>query len=165
MSEPGGRGGPSGGRMRTETGPPRLENSAGGVVYRRCGNRIFFLLIRDPYENWGLPKGHLEPGETPQDAAKREIEEETGLDNLHLGGILPTIDWYFRDQEQLVHKYCRFFLFESPAGDPRPQLEEGISDCIWLTPDDAIRTLSYDNARKVVRAAKARLQPPPDPTD
>jgi 8-oxo-dGTP pyrophosphatase MutT (NUDIX family) len=60
------------------------ERSAGGVVYRMVDARPLFLLIRDSYRNWGFPKGHLEPGEPPERAALREVEEETGLGSLSL---------------------------------------------------------------------------------
>ena len=64
----------------------RLETSSGGVVYRMLDDGPHFLLIRDPYENWGLPKGHLEGGETPVEAAVREVMEETGLNELRVAG-------------------------------------------------------------------------------
>jgi ADP-ribose pyrophosphatase YjhB (NUDIX family) len=137
--------------------PVRIETSAGGVVYRRAPEGTFFLLIRDPYENWGLPKGHLERGETAQDAALREVAEETGIDRLELRGELGTIDWYFREGVDLIHKYCHFFLMETDAEETQPQLEEGISACLWLPLEDALRTLTYDNAREVLETAGRRV--------
>jgi 8-oxo-dGTP pyrophosphatase MutT (NUDIX family) len=55
----------------------RLETSAGGVVVRRDGSHALYLLIRDSYGNWGFPKGHVESGERPEDAAVREVQEFT----------------------------------------------------------------------------------------
>src|SRR3989304_2211891 len=91
-----GRGGRRGGRGRGAR-RARVETSAGGVVFR-CDPQAQVLLIRDPYENWGLPKGHIEGGETPEQAAVREVEEETGLADVSVIAPLPTIDWYFRDR-------------------------------------------------------------------
>jgi 8-oxo-dGTP pyrophosphatase MutT (NUDIX family) len=74
---------------RTKT---RRETSAGGVVVR-CGTdgpRV--LLIHDRHGNWGFPKGHVESGEDPADAARREIAEEAGLTGLVLHAPLGTID-------------------------------------------------------------------------
>ena len=143
--------------QQSTTSRTRRESSAGGVVYRH-GDDTRFLLIRDPYNNWGLPKGHIENGETAVEAAEREVREETGLTQLRSVAELPMIDWYFRDHGQLVHKYCRFFLMESPAGAARPQLAEGISDCRWLPFDEALATLTHDNARQVLRAAGELLR-------
>ena len=130
----------------------RVETSSGGVVFRHADD-VEFLLIRDPYDNWGLPKGHIEGGETPQQAALREVEEETGLRGLELVAQLPTIDWYFRDRGKLVHKFCHFFLLRCATGDPVPQLDEGITQCIWSPPPNAVDIVSYANARDVLRAA------------
>jgi 8-oxo-dGTP pyrophosphatase MutT (NUDIX family) len=130
------------------------EVSAGGIVFRRADDgKVRFLLIRDSYQNWGFPKGHLEDGETPAEAAVRESAEETGLETLVLHGPIRIIDWFFRFRGRFIHKYCHFFLLESRDGEPRPQKDEGISACRWCTYEEALDTLSYDNARGVLRRA------------
>lgn len=134
----------------------REEWSAGGVVLRRIRGVLHALLIKDPYGNWGLPKGHLEGAESPQEAGLREVEEETGLGDLKLGEKLRTINWYFRLKGKLIHKHCTFFLMTSAAGEPTPQESEGITDCAWLPLLEAIDEVGYENAREVLRDA-ARL--------
>jgi 8-oxo-dGTP pyrophosphatase MutT (NUDIX family) len=135
------------------------ETSAGGVVFRSGADGVArFLLIRDSYKNWGFPKGHLEPGEPPAEAARREVSEETGLEDLVLRGPIKVIDWYFRFRGKTIHKYCHFFLFECKRGEPVPQVEEGITECLWLPLDEALETISYDNARDVLRRAAEMQQ-------
>lgn len=129
------------------------ETSAGGVVYRRTESGLVVLLIKDSYRNWGFPKGHVEEGEQPSDAALREIREETGLTDLVLHGRVQDIDWFFRFKGRLIHKTCHFFLIESPGGEATPQRSEGISAVKWLPLEEALQTVSYANAREVLRAA------------
>jgi 8-oxo-dGTP pyrophosphatase MutT (NUDIX family) len=133
---------------------PELEVSAGGIVFRRPPEQLArFLLIRDSYDNWGFPKGHLEESETPAEAALRETAEETGLERLILQGPIRVIDWHFRFRGRHIHKYCHFFLFESPDGDAAPQRDEGITACRWCVLEEALEVLSYDNARGVLKRA------------
>ena len=127
------------------------------MVVRDRGGVHYVLVIRDPYQNWGLPKGHLEDGEGSGDAAMREVEEETGLADLVLGPELATIDWYFRTGGKLIHKFCAFYLMRSTEGEPVPEADEGITQCVWLTLDEAEARISYDNAREVVRVARELL--------
>ena len=134
------------------------ERSAGGVVYRMDGGRALYLLIRDSYKNWGFPKGHLEVDEPPELAAVREVQEETGLDDLALRGEIDTIDWYFRFRGRLIHKICHFYLMESPSAATSPQREEGITACRWATMSDALQSISYANARVVLERAASMVE-------
>jgi 8-oxo-dGTP pyrophosphatase MutT (NUDIX family) len=140
---------------RTKT---RRETSAGGVIFRCASDGPRYLLIHDGHGNWGFPKGHLEPGEEPAEAARREIAEETGLGAVMLHAPLGTIDWFFRFRGRLIHKYCHFFLFESPDGVPVPQAEEGIRCCEWHDAGTALETVTHDNARAVLREAVGRVR-------
>jgi 8-oxo-dGTP pyrophosphatase MutT (NUDIX family) len=130
-----------------------MEQSAGGVVVRRIDGVTHVLLIRDPYKNWGLPKGHVEDGESSTGAALREVGEETGLANLRLGREVGTIDWFFRTKGRLVHKFCTFYLIVSEHGVPVPETAEGITECVWLPVEEAIGRVTYGNARQIVRKA------------
>jgi 8-oxo-dGTP pyrophosphatase MutT (NUDIX family) len=136
-----------------------LEVSAGGIVFRRPeGGPPRFLLIRDSYDNWGFPKGHLEESESPAEAAIRETTEETGLTDLVLHGPIRVIDWHFRFRGRHIHKYCHFFLFQSSDGEASPQLAEGITACQWRELEEALEVLSYDNARGVLKRAGEMVQ-------
>jgi 8-oxo-dGTP pyrophosphatase MutT (NUDIX family) len=144
---------PSTGRHRK----PLDETSAGGVVFRADVAEPVYLLIRDSYENWGFPKGHLEPGEAPAAAALREVREETGLAALELRASVDIIDWHFRFRGRLIHKVCHFFLMEAGEGATIPQRAEGITACRWARYDEASKLLSYENARSVLARAHALL--------
>ncbi|MES2522251.1 MAG: NUDIX hydrolase [Gemmatimonadota bacterium] len=135
-----------------------LETSAGGVVYRVQDGEPLFLLIRDSYRNWGFPKGHLEHEEKPAAAAIREVQEETGLDDLFLDGEIETIDWFFRFRGRLVHKVCHFYLMHTESSRTRPQRDEGITACRWARFDEAQRLVSYANAREVLARAHAMVR-------
>lgn len=140
-----------------------LETSAGGVVFRMHNGEPLFLLIRDSYRNWGFPKGHLEQDEGAEAAALREVQEETGIEPLHLTGAIETIDWYFRFRGRLVHKVCHFYLMRTECSTTEPQREEGITACRWACFDEAARLVSYANARTVLRRAHEMVMAETEP--
>ena len=138
------------------------------MVFRREGASAepVYLLIRDSYQNWGFPKGHLEEGEPPDAAALREVTEETGLAKLLIRAPVETIDWHFRFRGRLIHKVCHFYLMESADSATKPQRAEGITACKWARYDDAVKLVSYDNARTVLAHAHAivlKSSPPSAP--
>jgi 8-oxo-dGTP pyrophosphatase MutT (NUDIX family) len=131
----------------------RDETSAGGVVFRFSESRPVFLLIRDSHQNWGFPKGHVENGEAPASAALREVAEETGLKDLAMRGPIDEIDWYFKSKGDVIHKVCSFFLMQTAESSTAPQRDEGITACRWFEFDEADTTISYANAREILRRA------------
>ena len=134
------------------------EHSAGGVVVRVADGRHWVLLIRDPYKKWGLPKGHLEGAETGAQAAFREVLEETGLPSVEVGPELGMIDWHFRLNGKLIHKYCQFFLMATESATTCPEIAEGITECLWLPLDEALERVTYDNARGMIQIAADLLR-------
>jgi len=134
-----------------------IETSAGGVVVRRAEDAWEVLVIRDPYGNWGLPKGHVEGDETLEEAAVREVQEETGIVAGQVGPLVERIDWFFRKEGALIHKYCSFFLMRSDGGIATPEKAEGITECAWLPLDEATSRIVYDNTRAVVERSAALI--------
>ena len=144
--------------------PPRdrQEVSSGGVVFRRFADGPKYLLILDAHGNWGFPKGHEEIGESAEQAARREIQEETGLTALTLHAALPALEWTFSSGRTLVRKRCNYFLFESAVGETRPRRDEGITRCVWFSYQDATQDLTFPNTSKLLEKAAAivdRLNP------
>jgi 8-oxo-dGTP diphosphatase len=128
------------------------------VVVRDIDGVPHVLVIRDPYGKWGLPKGHVEEGEAPEETALREVSEETGLIDVELGPELATIDWSFRLRGKRIHKFATFYLMYSDRGEPVPERAEGITDARWVRLDAAHGEVSYQNATEVVKAAQDRLR-------
>jgi bis(5'-nucleosidyl)-tetraphosphatase len=145
---------PKGSAAAGRKGRARREASAGGIVFRVVDGQPLFLLIRDSYGHWGFPKGHLERRERAETAALREVMEETGLRSLTLVSPVATIEWWFRLHGDLIHKSCQYFLMSTDAERTKPQASEGISDCRWMTGDEARDLIPHENARTVLQQAR-----------
>ncbi|MEK7546255.1 MAG: NUDIX hydrolase [Patescibacteria group bacterium] len=146
--------------------PPRVqvEISAGGIVYKRTRKGIKMSLMLDPFGKWTFAKGHVEPGETIEQAALRETAEEMSLRGLKLRQPLGTIDFWFREKYRvgskgmLIHKFVHYFLMESPAGEwGSPQKDEKIRKIIWVDPREAMQKSSYEDVRPVLEKALITL--------
>ncbi len=105
------------------------------------------MIHRPEYDDWSLPKGKLGPDEDWEEAALREVEEETGM-RCRLGPELPSAEYAdHRGRPKLV----RYWVMEPVDGGFRPTGE--VDELRWLTPEDALPLLSYDHDRDLVRAA------------
>jgi 8-oxo-dGTP diphosphatase len=136
--------------------PPKL--AAGCVVYRYDpAGALLLLLIQDKYELWTLPKGHLEAGESDQDAAVREVFEETRVVG-ELGALVARIVYTVHSKRGLERiKQVTFFLLHADSLDAYPQAEEGISAVEWCAPEDALARIGYPQVRDVLAQAITML--------
>jgi 8-oxo-dGTP diphosphatase len=121
--------------------------AAGGVVYRRDDGALEVLLVHRPrYDDWTLPKGKLHRGESHEDGALREVEEETGL-RCELGLELPSS--HYHDQKGRP-KVVRYWTMRPLGGAFHPHDE--VDDARWLPLAEAETELSYDRDREILRA-------------
>lgn len=133
------------------------DQSAGGIVVR--GSKI--LLISPRTDRWQLPKGHPENGESLAEAAVREVIEETGVVAEVVSSLSAIEYWYVevaRGPRRKVHKRVDFFLMQYRSGDVWHADAEEIVTAAWLTWDDALARLSFENERRVVEAARRLVE-------
>ena len=102
----------------------------------------------------GLPKGHLDGDETPEEAARREVAEETGV-QAELVDQLGDVTYAYDRKGRRVEKLVRFYLFEYRSGDVADHDHE-IEEARWVTIRDAVDQLSYDGEREVVQRVLSR---------
>jgi 8-oxo-dGTP pyrophosphatase MutT (NUDIX family) len=102
----------------------------------------------------GLPKGHLDGDETPEEAARREVAEETGVE-AELIEELGDVNYGYERKGREVEKVVRFYLFEYRSGDVADHDHE-IEEARWVPIRDALHELSYDGERAIVERALSR---------
>lgn len=149
--------------MANESHRTRVERSAGGIVWRQAVPEPDVLLILDSHDHWALPKGRIEQDETPEGAARREIEEETGLSALTLTAELGSSDFWFEDKWEVkgerVHKFVHYFLYE--LTEPQPVVtseEEHILEHRWIPLSELPEAFSYPSLKPVVAEALVILK-------
>jgi len=135
------------------------EFSAGGVIYRRSGEEFEIALIH-VRNRWGLPKGHIEEGERVEEAALREVREETGLEGK-LARKLGDIRYSYRDKDKAgepirIYKRVFFYLMRYVKGDVRDHDHEA-DDARWFPIEQAMKLLKFATERKMVHRAITML--------
>ena len=132
--------------------PARKEFSAGGVVYKKAGEKTEVVLI-SRRNAWCLPKGKIEPGESPEGAAVREISEEAGI-KVSVIKLLDDIFYKFispADKAQ-VSKRVRFFLCKYLEGDLLVDKTE-VDETGWFDIKKALKVMSYPSEKFIMRKA------------
>jgi 8-oxo-dGTP pyrophosphatase MutT (NUDIX family) len=135
------------------------EVSAGGVIYRKHAGAIEIALIH-VRNRWGLPKGHVEKGESNSDAALREVREETGLEG-RMRKKLGDIRYSYRDKRTgrepiRIYKRVYFYLLRYLKGDVRDHDHE-VDEARWFPIEEAIQTVKFATERRMVKRALAVL--------
>jgi 8-oxo-dGTP pyrophosphatase MutT (NUDIX family) len=142
--------------MSTSVPPGADEFSAGGVVVSE-GQVITIVPVKraaDGRRVRGLPKGHLDGDETPEEAARREVAEETGVD-AELLEQLGDAEYRYDRRGRAINKVVRFFLFAYRSGDVADHDHE-IEEARWMPLEQAAEQLTYAGEREMVRRAMSR---------
>ena len=141
----------------------RREFSAGGVVVRRLRGRWVLAAIRPAGRErglWALPKGNIGPGEKPDEAALREVEEETGVD-ARLVGKLGDVRYVYTWAGERIFKVVSFYLFryrQGRLGEIAPEQRIEVDEARWLPLEEAPRLLAYRGEREMAEKALAFIR-------
>jgi len=146
-----------------DTRPVRqLEQiSAGGVVFRQADESIQIAIVQIvPEMRWQLPKGVIDPGETIEAAALREVREESGIEAEMIAPIDTIEYWFYAEyggERRRYHKFVHFFLMQFRAGDVGDHDDE-VAESRWVTIDEALRLLEFKSERDVVTKADVMVE-------
>lgn len=131
--------------------PVERQHSAGGLVVR---DGQVLLIATAGGRRWQLPKGHVEEGETPENAAVREVREETGV----VGRVvspLPSIRYSFVERgTRRIRKHVDYFLLDYVEGSERDFDPQEVDGARWFVWDEALERLTHANERRVATRAR-----------
>jgi ADP-ribose pyrophosphatase YjhB (NUDIX family) len=136
------------------------ESSAGGVVIREHEGELQVAVIRPRGKMvWALPKGHVDKGERPEDAASREVLEETGID-AELERPLGEVKYFYQFRGRRIFKTVAFFLFRYRGGeidqlDQRMRVE--VDEAKWIRLAEAHHLLAYKGEKEMIARAQGLL--------
>lgn len=139
--------------------------SAGGVAFRRHAGSIEVVIVSvGKAERWQLPKGIVDPGETPEVTALREVREEAGID-ARLIAPLDTVEYWYvghRGKQRVrFHKFVHFFLMAYESGDVSDHDRE-VNEARWVSLEEAQTMLAFKGERQAVAQAASLLAEMPD---
>ena len=138
--------------------PVKDALSAGGVIWRRdlAGMVEVALCGQTTRRTWALPKGAPNPGESLEQTAIREAQEETGL-AVALGARLHTIDYWFTIEGARYHKFVHYWLMRAVGGDVSGHDKE-FDEVAWFPSGEALGLVSYASERAVLKLALAAIE-------
>ncbi len=135
------------------------EPTAGGIVFRRDKDgKVEILLIQDAKERWTIPKGHIEEGETAQEAAKREIGEEAGLNETDIISWLGKIHFRYRRIDKLVLMTTQIYLVKALGDTDAIQKEDWMKGIKWFPFSEALDAIEYEDIGKLMLLAMKKIR-------
>lgn len=133
------------------------ERSAGAVLFRMDNGKEMFLLLHYPAGHWDFPKGNIEKGEKELDTVRREVREETGIEDITIiDDFKKVIEYNYKRDSSLVHKKVSYYVAECKTSKVTISFEHlGYK---WLGYEDAMKRLTFKNARIVLQSANEFLK-------
>jgi 8-oxo-dGTP pyrophosphatase MutT (NUDIX family) len=132
------------------------ERSAGTVLFTDDDGSIMYLLLHYPAGHWDFPKGNIEKGEDEIDTVRREVSEETSIGDIEIiDGFRKKISYNYKRNRKLVNKQVVFYLARTSVRDVKLSYEhQGYK---WLGYEDALKQLTYKNAKTLLEEANRFL--------
>ena len=135
--------------------------SSGGVAFRwQDSNPEIAIVSVKPSSRWQLPKGIVDPGESPELTAVREVREEAGIE-AGLLSLIETIEYWYRSTKYgkpiRFHKFVHFYLLHYRSGDAANHDHE-VAEARWVRVEEAMEMLAFQSERQVVEKAKAMIE-------
>jgi 8-oxo-dGTP pyrophosphatase MutT (NUDIX family) len=136
------------------------ETTAGGVIFRRDPNtqKVEILLIQDAKDRWTIPKGHVEEGEEPKQTAEREIQEETGLQEMKVFNWLGKVSFRYRRGQTLVLMTMHIYLVQALGDTGKLNPEDWLNDIKWFPSGVAIDKIAYDDIGKLILVGMKKIR-------
>lgn len=132
--------------------PAKIIQAAGGLVWRTTPNgREVAVIHRGRYGDWTLPKGKLNPGENWEEAAVREVKEETGC-NVKLESFAGEVNYEVKGAPKTV-----LFWNMIPIGECKFEPSEEVNQVAWLPVQKALERLDYAGERELLRTSSLKL--------
>jgi bis(5'-nucleosidyl)-tetraphosphatase len=132
------------------------DESYGIIPVIRNGSEFLFLLVHQTAGHWGFPKGHKEKDESPMVAAKRELSEETGIEDCEILDPLPIVEHYrFEKDATITEKTVSYFLgiVDNQATEVPQEFKSEVSEMKWFSYPQALETLTFKEAKEVLKKA------------
>jgi len=136
------------------------ETTSGGIIFRRDQktNELELLLIQDAKNRWTIPKGHVEPGEEPKQTAEREIQEETGLQDMKVMNWLGKVNFRYRRGHTLVLMTMHIYLVQALGDTDKLKGEDWLNDIKWLPATEAIDKIAYEDISKLILLGMKKIR-------
>lgn len=132
------------------------ERSAGAILFSENDGRIEYLLLHYHAGHWDFPKGNVEEGENDLDTVRREVKEETSIDNIQfVDGFKKKVEYNYKRTGKLVHKEVVFYLAKTNVRDVKLSYEhKGYG---WVSYEEALKRLTYKNSKVILEDANSLL--------
>lgn len=135
------------------------ETTAGGIIFRRnLEGKLEILLIQDAKGRWTIPKGHVEQDEEPKQTAEREIQEETGLQQMNVHNWLGKVSFRYRRGPTLVLMTMHIYLVEAKGDTNSLNPEDWLNDIRWMPATEAVDNIAYDDIGKLMLVGMKKIR-------
>ncbi len=125
--------------------------ASGGVIVKKEDGKLNVLLIKDSYGHWTWPKGHIEKEESSEEAALREVREETGLKTLEIIEEIDSQEYWYTLKRVKVHKIVHIYLIKAKSGEKLKIQKEEIQEGKWFLPEEATKTIEYKGSKEILK--------------